>query len=553
MKENITYGECLAEVLKALDLKSSRLAREINIDSSLVYKWLRNERIPPYNSLYINLILNCLSKIITNPFQRKSIIELLSDYGFQLSDTSDTNILNSLRQILENSQGYSIKLKNKMKSERSHSSSGAAVIAGFNNNIDIKSSSNDCRRCKMAFCDNFIKNRKISDGFDNVQIVKGSLEVTDSLVALLAQAPEKPLSDDNAILITLYNDLQLQLFTRDIYHDYIKNLYDLLSNGWKCILHIMLDNNTDRTIKIIEGVQSLLATGNLSIYYYPNKTYIHAKEAELCVIPQTGALLCLPAYTSDQVDSAFLFRSKISIEILSSRYFINLNAAKPLLKPLPSQMSAEFQRAFAEYEESPGEKCVFKGGLSTITIPLNLYEKYLKLNGMTNQELSHRKFLHERRLYAFREHVKHYKIRDICFIEAIVDLVENKNYSFDEKYLVLNHTPENSDIVCHLDYFANLLETYDNYHVAFASKAQFLHMDTINWMVKTNSCVLIETLDNSCRNFPESDMNFLISEKSVVDAFHNYFNVLWDNIPDKNKDKRSTIDWLRSLIKERHQ
>ena len=40
------FGECLSELIKVFNLNGSRLAKGINVDSSLVYKWLRNERVP---------------------------------------------------------------------------------------------------------------------------------------------------------------------------------------------------------------------------------------------------------------------------------------------------------------------------------------------------------------------------------------------------------------------------------------------------------------------------------------------------------------------------
>jgi hypothetical protein len=223
------------------------------------------------------------------------------------------------------------------------------------------------------------------------------------------------------------------------------------------------------------------------------------------------------------------------------------------MKPFPSQKSAEFQNAFAEYEEAPGEKCVIKEGLSTVTIPLILYEKYLMRSNITDQEFSYRKHLHKRRLDAFHEHIRYYKFRDICFIESIADLVDNKNYSFDERYLVRNHTPQSSDIAFHLEYLSDLLETCDNYNVAFVSKANFMGLKNINWMVKNGSCVLIETFQDNCMDYLDPDINFLVSEKSTVNAFFDYFNNLWDGISDENKNKNNTIPWLKSLIKKCHE
>ena len=63
MKINKTFGECLKELIEIFNLNGSILAKGINVDSSLVYKWLRNERVPSYNSTHIDSIANFFVKI----------------------------------------------------------------------------------------------------------------------------------------------------------------------------------------------------------------------------------------------------------------------------------------------------------------------------------------------------------------------------------------------------------------------------------------------------------------------------------------------------------
>lgn len=43
--------------------------------------------------------------------------------------------------------------------------------------------------------------------------------------------------------------------------------------------------------------------------------------------------------------------------------------------------------------------------------------------------------------------------------------------------------------------------------------------------------------------------NFVVTEKSIVNAFGNYFLNIWSDIPDENKNKKNTINLLQSLIK----
>jgi len=72
-----------------------------------------------------------------------------------------------------------------------------------------------------------------------------------------------------------------------------------------------------------------------------------------------------------------------------------------------------------------------------------------------------------------------------------------------------NRTISNEDIVCHLENLINMLRKYDNYEVAFVSKQDFISLSNICWLVKRNSGVFIETLNNdklADNNNPEMNL-----------------------------------------------
>ena len=64
--------------------------------------------------------------------------------------------------------------------------------------------------------------------------------------------------------------------------------------------------------------------------------------------------------------------------------------------------------------------------------------------------------------------------------------------------------------------------------------------------------VLIETLNIGKKVFDNkrvnAEKNFIITEKSIVNAFHDYFLKLWSDIPDENKSKRNAIQVLQHFI-----
>lgn len=551
MKENITYSECLSGILSAMNMKSSKLSREINIDSSLIYKWLRNERVPSNESPYIELILDSIMKRLDNLVQRNAVVELLARYGVPLSSLTEESLKDSLRLFLQSSQNYSLIVQRKLKHSsktstiKTHTQTCISAIADTENEklpalnkIEQRNAIQLLGKTKA----------QLTSGHDKVQIISGSSEILCAIINLLLTAMKKHNSRE-PILLTCNSDLLLSPGAQELTCMLIQIMDELLHSGLEIILLVKVDDNGNRTVRIIENLH-LLSAGNLKVYYH-KKSGESFFNKELCIVPKSGAICGFSTQSEGPPDSAFLFQSRQSIEIWSARYYQDLSAAIPLLKVYPPQDSYEFQKVFADIEEHPGNKYVFKEGLSTTTMPSALYEKYLKLTGITGQELSYRIHLHNRRLEAFHVQIRSYQYKDIYFIEAIEELIDKNKYSFDESYILRNIKPDNIDIICQLEYLVYLLQTYENYEIAFVSKNNYPHIANINWMVKHDGLVMIETFHQPIKKDPSyQEKNFTISDKNIVKAFHNYFLVLWDELPEETKDKKRAIKMLRQLIKQ---
>lgn len=541
MEKHSTFGECLTAILHALDLKCTKLAREINVDPSLIYRWLREERVPSFDTPYVELISNYLAGKITD-HHFEEVVELIGKRGMKApDDLSDT-----IRIWLQEAQAYSLKQQKKAKMNRDKGD-GNTSIASFLKHIDAKKSAR-ASDVKSNFDHETAMNGDLHACNDNVQVIKGHKEVILSIIKLLKQAHRVPESSQDKILLTFNTEIILD---EELHARCTRALYDALSYGWRIILQVKLNNNIHRTMKVIENMQILLSKGNFDVYYsmFDDPAPIFS---EVCVIPHVGAMLCLCSKIGKQVDRAFWYHEKDSIDMLSTYFFQHLTLTKPLLKSYPSQETAEFQQAVAEAEAALGDRYIFKNGLSTITIPLDLYEKYIKQGKGTSQEVSYRKFLHRKRIESFETQVKHYEFKEICFIESLERLVKARKYSFDEYYILGDTVPDTEDIVCHLENAINMLKKYDNYEIAFVSKKAFNNLSNIFWLVKGNLSVLIETLNIGKKVFDNkrvnAEKNFIITEKSIVNAFHDYFLKLWSDIPDENKSKRNAIQVLQHFI-----
>ena len=61
----------------ALDISMNQLSKAINVDSSLVSRWVSGKRIPAYNTIYIDSITEYFSRNIKNSFQEQNLNKVL--------------------------------------------------------------------------------------------------------------------------------------------------------------------------------------------------------------------------------------------------------------------------------------------------------------------------------------------------------------------------------------------------------------------------------------------------------------------------------------------
>jgi transcriptional regulator with XRE-family HTH domain len=535
---NISFGECLSSILQALNLRSSKLAREINIDPSLVYKWLRDERVPSYETRYIDQIIEYITKRITNTYQKEELLNLLIKYGVDLSYAKGTDISDLLRKMLLEAQGYSI-MQHKAGKQN------AKKAADTRNSIDT---TKYISQEEVALGSSTVS--EIMPGLsDSIKIIKSQNKISNAEIELLEKAAcTTPVPGDNTILIT-YN-IEMDIINTDNWiSSWINTLVRLMDRGWRIVLQIILGYNTKIEMIIIEALQVLMTHGNIAIYCQTSKDHVNLVHKEF-IVPGIGALVCYPPVNEPKVSSrAFLYNSRESIITLTEHFACRMNTAKPLIKSFPPQKTAEFQQAFVEAEETLGDKYVVKAGLSTLTLPAGLYEKYLAMSGKSVNEISYRLFLHKRRLESFNSQIKYYKYRDICFSESLDKLANEHKYSFDG-YIFESTAPDAPDIENHLQNVIDMLQKHDNYELAIISKKQFKHFTDINWAVKDHNCILIESNATlSADGSHRSERNITITEKNTVFAFADYFRMIWEQIPESCKDKTESIKRLKDYIK----
>lgn len=538
-----SFSECMGLLLSTLDISTNRLSKAINVDCSLVNRWVRGERIPSYHSTYIENISEYLSQNVLNSLQRQHIQELFTSVCNSLE--AEGNLQEVIRKILLEAQGYSLERKKLMKREAKTLAYKSNQISKVINPPDSRS---NCEGRRGQECNNTAKaapTPPIGLSCED-QIIIGNENVSSAALSLLSSTTRKKCSRKNTIYLSVNNDTPLIQSTED-YAELKKILLKALKNGWNILLLLRLDYNLKRIIPLIYFALSLIETGRFYPYYL--KEYdVFSSGKETILVPGEGILSCYPTRPGSGIDYALYIKNKVAVEVMSN-YFNTLLAtsAKPLANYFTCDKSMEYMRSLTLNEECSGTRFLYKNEFGMLLLPLDLYKKLLLKMKLAPGEMQKILELHERRLNAFHANLRTFEHLDICRADSIDRLVQTRQMTFYHYSGTETLKLDAQDVIDYLQHVIQLLETYDTYKLAFMHddlETDDKNADTY-FVIKEHKAVILRTFTPGS-GLPEVRLS--IQEPIMVKAFEKYFVNIWESTAPVNRDKKEIIRWLQSKV-----
>jgi len=522
------FGECLKLLLSTLGVSMNQLSKAINVDNSLVNRWIHDKRVPMYNTPYIERISGYLSKNVNNTFQMQHLNKIFMDICENIS--SEDSIEEKIRKVLSETQGYSIECKKKEK------------ISNGPNKDNLSNKLSDDLPYNPSNCIGLSNEDKIIIGKSNVL----------SAGMHLLKTASQNCGSGNAIYISLINDINISFQYPDLV--YFREIISKAINcGWNIILFIRISNNINRIIELINFAKPLIKTGKFHPYYLKRYDVSSTGKENLC-IPGIGALSCFLTNPLSGMDCAFYFKTEVAIDIIKNYFNVLLSTcAQPIFNYYPENDYFKYNHYVIENEESIGNRTLYKYCFSLLTIPKNLYIKILNKMGLSRNEIFASQEYYDRRLKAFLSNVENYEYKDIYCYDSVVQLIKHQQFFIYYHMGVRPVNLEVKDVIEILNNVISLLKRYKNYNIAFNNKyPNYISKDYISegnefyCMVKERQAVLLEAYEPS-KNMPL--MRLSIEEPMVVKACQEYFNEKWEHIAPINKDKNEVINWIQEQIK----
>lgn len=536
METKMKFGNSLASLLNILDISMVRLAKVINVDSSLVNRWVNNKRIPSYRSDYIEKISDYLSECVYNSYQSYKI-----DNVYQIvfgRPVQGMNTKDKIKQILLETQGFSY------ESKQLNNSKIELKITDSKYNA---SKSTAIKKSDLSFKDHLSKDGSLNfSSMDRILI--GYEDIFQACFAMLSKAiNSKPTMKNNHLYIAFNNNI----FTTNNSSNIINcrnAIMKAIENGWQVKFLIDLNMETPSLTKFIDFSLPLINTGRFHPYYY--KKYENLSNYDtLIIVPKVGAIMGVTDSLGGVPDCAFCFENKIAIKALENKFNLMIKSlTNPLVNFYMNNGTPMFFDVLTSGESFIGNRILYKRELGILILPYELYKKLLYNLSENTEEINTSLDYYKRRFAAFRENITYYKYLDIYPIDCINRIIKYKKLHLHLYNRITEISLTDDEAVQILENIISLLTLYTNFHVAFLTENRSLTFldSTYSCVVKEKKVVMIETFKD-IMNTPEVRLS--IDEPILVNAMNIYFANIKEQIAPMNKDRNEIIDWLLQGIK----
>ena len=523
---NMTFGECLRSLLSILDISMNRLSKAINVDNSLINRWIHEKRIPAYNTAYIENIAEYLSRSFHNSTQIKSLDALL--YKVCDNNPSTVSIKDKIKIILSECQGYSIECRKKENKKNSNLST----------NQELSHNS--------LYCTDIILEKVLSLSSDD-KIFFGNISALSSCIQLLKSATSSKNSGNNTIYITYYGYLKVQSSDEARLMAEMKTQLLIASekNIEICFL-LKLDSNIDRIISFIKFISPVFMTKKLKIYYYIRYDIIDS-EREMCIVPGLGALSCFPCSENSYEKSGFLLRNSHAVNIFHEYIKTHIkSSSRPLIEYYPDDKQTEYYSSLFKSQEYMGNSFLCRTAQHPLMMTPALYKNILERKNLSPKDISFSMETFEIRLNEFKKGMCYCEYYDVCSVKTITDLIRYRKFPALINGIIEIVSLSKDEVLEIMENIIDIINSFKNYKLSLVRNIDFLMQDNC-YIFINEKCAL------HCEMYFISDTahktKMFINEPIFVSAAEKYFMEKYEQIAPINKDRHEIIKFMKKQMK----
>ena len=545
-EESEPFDAYLSRLLERKHTSARALAEKLEVDVSLVHRWLRGERIPRFGSDQIERMGDALGLTAA---ERADLV---------LSHTS------SLRAAQTRSRSQE---RPKQSVPKRVATLIARIVSHPADRALAETASGSGKQTSPlpkegAILDSQVLYRSIADFIGGVPRTK-TTDCSDCV--------------DRTILMTFHSEGIRESVgaddgdgpdTADPAMQWQQGVREALRRGWR-VEHVWrLTRDARRTAFLVATTLDLLGSGNYRPLY-TSGVDAPAPPYDLVLRPD-AALLLLAAGNARNVDSGILTRDPKQIQLFRAHYAQLRDRARPLLRSYRRD-DPRFGAVVVESETRFPGRSLVKYGLSFYTEPEAWSDPdspWAQRMRYPEADVESFSVNRQSRLEGFREHVRTHLYRDVCPKGAVERLVKEGRYSrYTERGAGAARKSgktgrqQSQDVASqdvasveerrqHLQSAIDVLNRYSNFQIALLDadeeEALAVHQATY-WEVVGADRVLINARTLTREGQP-TDIEIVIDEPTIVAGCIAHFDQLWERIKPRNRDKEYVVWWLERQL-----
>ncbi len=537
------FGDKLNLLMKTLKVNNSKLARALSVDPSLVSKWRNKKRVPSAVSPYPAEMVSYFSSLHLHNFQRVELLKVLEEHAALTDKESSAALQEALAEWLspENEKEAASKYHPHTQNEPGGTSAFLNIFDG----IFTQPAGKKNITAPFLFKMNKPETLSLFKSLHHFELYRGRAGKREAVLAFLdlVLTSAEPLE----LLLTSQENLQWILEDKKFTVQWEEKLRLALEQGHK----ITIIHTTNRELSDLTSIMKywlpLHLTGNVESFYHPQ--YVHTIiKATYFIIKNKACIVSFLPEDAQSDNYSFFFPDSLVTKIFEASFYAFLEQCKKLLYVFTGEQMIPFMEKMVQLEGRSGDLITFKNHLSSLTIPLSLYEDILQSNNLPPQEIKKRLQLHEKRLQSFIAMTEHYNYCEIFPYNIFFTLPgeENIKLSSVEFFLEENIYLNRRQLVALLEHTIQVLENNKHYEIFFAGGREkyIITAPDLSFIYKENHAAVVTTSHGFPHKHPVAIMS---NEGNIVRTFEEFFQDLQAEIPSFNRTKNQIITKLKKL------
>lgn len=504
------FKDNLCLLMHAQNVSSSRLAKALSVDTSLVSRWRKGTRTPGRNSGYIHEIAAYFVMHADLDYQKAALYELI---GLRPDSKRKNN-----HQLIS-------ALENWLQQE---STPDTAAFTGFFRELSRFTAAPAPMPAAAPL--QLPKGQAVTS-----EIFYGIEGKRRGVLRFLALAAEQ--EAPRTLLLYSDEDMDWMIADRSFLEQWSLLLGKVIAKGNKIKIIHTVNRDLSEMLVAIERWLPLYMTGAIEPYYYP--------KYRPCVFRRTMFLLPdIAALTSechiDRTEQApnFLHTEPQLLASLQGTFQAYLELCRPLMRIITRQNPADILELLAEFDDQPGDFFYKANSPSFLSMPAALLEGLLQRAYSPAFPKEYLLDFHKKRMESFQTQLAAYSYTEIISLPSLENILGGRvliplSVLFADQ--TIYYTPD--EFLLHIQNVLRLVQQYKNYNLYDFPNP----LSGVNLTVKEDVGALIT-------KGTQPPAIFAFNQLNMTDAFFSFMRNDHSSIPAREKMKKTAVKRLEECI-----